>query len=67
MANALPFGRAVLVQPGRRGELLVELEDSAAALPGLSRSTPIFRKSAPTLKVWVPTNFEKLPLAPDDF
>src|SRR5437867_2690011 len=64
-ANELPS----VVVPAPPLDDVVSLSKSKkpAPLPGLKKSKPILRKSAPNLNVCVPTNFENEPLALVDF
>src|SRR5258707_273773 len=65
-ANALPLRELPVVSPS---EDVVSLANwkNPAPLPGIVVSTPILRKSAPALNVWLPTNFEYVPFALTDF
>ena len=65
MAIALPSVALPLLAPVEEVSSLLKLRQPLGQ-EVLSSSPPIRRKSAPSLNVCEPTNFETLPLTPDD-
>src|SRR6478609_742478 len=65
--DATELPSVVLLFPPLDDVVSLSNSKKPAPLPGIVVSTPIFRKSAPTLIVWLPTNFEYVPLALKDF